>query len=97
VRRDVYLMTVAFWVSLPLFAVYVAVSWPPTDLGWPGAVLCLVVVVSSAYLTVKAFPSVPRGPGERDAVEWRVKTEALVYPIAFFFAVSLPALHYIYF
>ena len=47
----------AFWTSVPLFAVYLAVSWPgsPSEghLGWPGKALLYVVMASSAFLTAR--------------------------------------------
>ena len=87
-RRDVYLMMVAFWTSVPLFAVCLAVSWPLRDLAWPVVVLWVVVVVSSAYLTPQAFPLVLR-VGVRS--EARQTSESLVYPITLLLAFPLPA------
>jgi hypothetical protein len=54
-RRDVYLMMVAFWTSVPLLAVSLAAIWPQRDLPWPVAILWLVVMASSAFLTVQGF------------------------------------------
>ena len=87
-RRDVHLMTIAFWTSVPLFAVSLALSGPPRDLAWPVVVLWVVVVASSAYLTPQAFPPVPR-EGERG--EARQTSESLVYPITLLLASSLYA------
>ena len=53
VRRVVYVMQVAFWTSVPLFAVYVAVSPRDGLLGWPGKALLYVVMASSAFLTAR--------------------------------------------
>ncbi len=78
-RRDVHLAMVAFWTGAPLFAVYLAASWPQLDLGWPVLVLWIVVVASSAYLTVRySSPLVEEGHG---GLRHRRASEALVYPI----------------
>jgi hypothetical protein len=82
-RRDVHLMMVAFWTSVPLFAVYLAVSWPHYDLAWPGVVLWVVVVASAAYLTVRLRTLVPR---EGESSEARQTSESLVYPITLLLA-----------
>ena len=47
-------MMVAFWTSVPLFAVSLAVIWPQRVLPLPVAILWLVVLASSAFLTVRA-------------------------------------------
>ena len=54
-RRVVNVMQVAFWTSVPLFAVYLAVSWAlgEVPLGWPGVPLWCVVVISSGFLTAR--------------------------------------------
>ena len=89
-RRDVYLMMVAFWTSVPLFAVSLAVSWTQHDLVWPGEVLGWAVVTSSAYLTVRLSPSFPgEGEGSESPAEARQTLETLVYPIVFVFSCSL--------
>ena len=90
-RRDVYLMMVAFWTSVPLLAVSLAVSWSQRDLGWPGEVLWVVVLASSAYLTVQLCPLFPReGEGGSEShAEARQTLETLVYPIVFVFSGSL--------
>ncbi len=79
-------MMVAFWTSVPLFAVILAVSWLRRDLGWPAEVLWGVVVASSAYLTFQAFAPVP-GEGGRGEARWT--TESLVYPIILTLALLL--------
>ena len=85
-RRDVYLMMVAFWTSVPLLAVSLAAIWPQRDLPWPVTILWLVVMASSAFLTLQGFSwSVsPEQEGERG--ETRRKVEWLVYPITLFLA-----------
>jgi hypothetical protein len=89
-RRDVYLMMVAFWTSVPLFAVSLAVSWSQRALGWPGEVVWVVVLASSAYLTVRLYPLFPRGgEGSESPAEARQRLETLVYPIVFIFSASL--------
>jgi len=88
IRRDVHLAMVAFWTSVPLFAVYLAVSWPAYGLGGQGGVLWGVVVLSSAYLAPRAFPPMPR-EGERG--EARQTSESLVYPITLLLVFSLTA------
>jgi NADH:ubiquinone oxidoreductase subunit 5 (subunit L)/multisubunit Na+/H+ antiporter MnhA subunit len=89
-RRDVYLMMVAFWTSVPLLAVSLAVSWSQRELGWPGAVLWVVVLASSAYLTVRLCPLFPReGEGSESHAEARQTLETLVYPIVFVFSGTL--------
>jgi hypothetical protein len=90
-RRDVHLAMVAFWTSVPMFAVYLAFFWPSVyrPLGWLGALLWAVVVSSSAYLTVLwSFPLVK---GERGGLRHRPTSESLVYPVAFFLACSVIA------
>jgi len=88
-RRDVYLIMVAFWTSTPLFAVFLALSsWPPRNLGWPGVVLWSVVVTSSMFMTVReAFLPPVSEKGEH--VEARRTSEWLVYPIIFVLASGL--------
>jgi hypothetical protein len=89
-RRDVYLMMVAFWTSVPLFAVSLAVSWSQRELGWPGEVLWVVVMVSSAYLTARLCPLFPReGEGSESPAKARQTLETLVYPIVLVFSCSL--------
>ena len=92
-RRVVYVMQVAFWTSVPLFAVYLAVSPRDGRLGWPGETLLYVVVVSSAFLTARlALPATSReeggelggaGSAARRVSEW------LVYAIVLYLAVYL--------
>ena len=62
-RRVVYVMQMAFWTSVPAFAVYLAVTSGDGRLGWPGEALWCVVVGSSAFLTAWAFPPVPDQTG----------------------------------
>ena len=91
-RRDVYLMMVAFWTSVPLFAVSLAVSWSQHDLVWPGEVLWVAVLASSAFLTGRLCPPFPRpreGEGSESPAEARQTLETLVYPIVFVFSCSL--------
>ncbi len=90
-RRDVYLMMVAFWTSVPLLAVSLAVSWSQRELGWPGEVLWMVVLASSAGLTVRLCPLYPREGegGSESPAEARQTFEKLVYPIVFVFSGSL--------
>ena len=93
VRRVVYVMQVAFWTSVPLFAVYVAVSPRDGLLGWPGKALLYVVMASSAFLTARlslAAASREEGGGlpEPSSVAPRV-SEWLVYAIVLYFAVYL--------
>jgi hypothetical protein len=90
-------MQVAFWTSVPLFAVYLAVSWALSEgpLGWPGEVLLYVVMASSAFLTARLYlpaPSREKGGGlseprstgfPRSASEW------LVYAVILYLAVYL--------
>jgi hypothetical protein len=80
-------MQVIFWTSVPLFAVYLAVSWAlgaHTLASWPGITLWLVVVASSAYLTPQAFP-----PVSDEGVHSEARaSEALVYPITLLLAAS---------
>ena len=87
-RRDIYLMMVAFWTSVPLFAVSLAVSWTQREPAWPVVILWAVVLVSSACLTPLAFTPVPR-EGVRS--EARQTSESLVYPITLLLAFPLPA------
>ena len=85
-RRDVYLMMVAFWTSVPLLAVSLAVIWPQRDLPWPGAIMWLVVMVSSAFLTVQGFSRSEPPEQEGGRGETRRNLEWLVYPITLFLA-----------
>jgi len=89
--RAFHSMLVAFWISVPLFAVVLAVSWPRRDLGWPAGVLWVVVVASSAYLTFRAFAPVA-SLGEDGRGEARWTSESLVYPITLALAVLPVAL-----
>jgi hypothetical protein len=79
-------MMVAFWTSVPLLAVSLAAIWPQRDLPWPVAIMWLVVMVSSAFLTVQGFSrsEPPEQEGERG--ETRRNLEWLVYPITLFLA-----------
>jgi hypothetical protein len=98
-RRVVNVMQVAFWTSVPLFAVYLAVSWPgsPSEghLGWPGKALLYVVVTSSGFLTARLSlpaPSRKEGwalPEPSSARSPRRASEWLVYPIVLYLAVYL--------
>ena len=81
-RAD-YLMTIAFWTSVPLYAVALAVFWP--HLGWPGVFLWAVVVTSSAFLTLRAFGPVP---GEEERSEGRWTSESVAYPVTLLLATS---------
>jgi hypothetical protein len=76
--RAFHSVMIVFWISVPLFAVVLAVSWPWRDLRWPAEVLWLGVVVSSAFLTFRAFAPVQ---GEDRHGEARWTSESLVYPI----------------
>jgi hypothetical protein len=91
-RRDVHLAMVAFWTSVPMFAVCLAFFWSGVywPLGWLGALLWAVVVSSSAYLTGLLW-SFPLVKGERGGLRHRATSEALVYPVAFFLACSVIA------
>lgn len=80
VRLVVYVMQVSFWTSVPLFAMYLLVSWALSAdpfASWPGIALWLVVLASSAYLAPQAFPPVS---DEGMHSEPRA-SETLVYPI----------------
>jgi hypothetical protein len=81
-------MHVAFWASVPLFAVYLAGCWllGAGDLGWPGRVLWSVVVISSGFLTARLGLEEP-GP----AGSFGRTSEQLVYPVVFYLAVFLYA------
>jgi hypothetical protein len=83
-RRDVHLAMVAFWTSVPMFAVCLAFFWSGVywPLGWLGALLWAVVVSSSAYLTVLLW-SFPLVKGERGGLRHRATSEALVYLVVF--------------
>ena len=92
-RRVVYVMQVAFWTSVPLFAVYLAVSLRDGRLGLPGMAQWGIVVVSSAFLTARlALPAASREEGgelpKPGSVAPRV-SEWLVYAIVLYFAVYL--------
>ncbi len=94
-RRVVNVMQMAFWTSVPLFAVYLAVI--PTDgrLGSPGVVLWCVVLISSAFLTAwLALPAAPREEGVEFAGSGsaaRRVSEWLMYAIVLYVAVYLVA------
>jgi hypothetical protein len=93
-RRDVYLMMVAFWTSVLLFTVSLAMSWSRRDLVWPGEVLLGVVLASSAYLTVRVclLLQIPReGEGSESPASFatRQALEPLVYPIVLVICCSL--------
>jgi hypothetical protein len=77
-------MMVAFWTSVPMFAVYLAFFWPGVSqpLGWLGALLWAVVVTSSAYLSVLVW-FFPQVEGERSGLRYRPTSEALVYLVMF--------------
>jgi hypothetical protein len=60
IRRVVNVMQVAFWTSVPLLAVFVAVTWLLDDLVWPAKALWVVVVVSSAFLTAREYSLMPK-------------------------------------
>ena len=94
-RRVVNVMQVAFWTSVPLFAVYLAVSPRDGRLGWPGIALLYVVLVSSAFLTaLLALPAAPQEEGVEFAGSGsaaRRVSEWLVYAIVLYVAVYLVA------
>jgi hypothetical protein len=92
-RGVVYVMQVAFWTSVPLLAVYLAVSPRDGRLGWPGEALLYAVLVSSAFLTARlALPAASREQGgelpEPSSAAQRV-SEWLVYAIVLYLAVYL--------
>jgi hypothetical protein len=82
-QRVVHLAMMAFWTSVPLSAVALAISWP--HLGWPGVFLWCVVVASSAFLTVWSFPPVV---GEDAHSEARWTWESVLYPVILFYAIN---------
>jgi hypothetical protein len=91
-RRIVNVMQVAFWTSVPLFAVYLAVTSGDGRLWWPGEVLWWVVLASAAFLTAWAFPPVPgENEGPPSAGPIRRGSEAPAYPVVLFLAVYLVA------
>jgi hypothetical protein len=87
-RRVANVMQVIFWTSVPLFAVYLAVSSvlsvdSPAWLGWA---LWMVVLASSAYLASQAFP-----PVSDEGVHSEARASgSLVYPITLFLASLAP-------
>ena len=86
----VYCTLVAFWASVPLFAVYLAASWAlgADPFAWPGMVLWVVVLATSAYLTVATQASA--AAREEGAVgEARQTPDTLVYPLTLILASSL--------
>ncbi len=64
-----------------MLAVFLAVPWPKRFPEWPVVYLWLLVVASSAFLTLHAFPVEPGGQAE-DRGGGR-GSDALVYPVAF--------------
>ena len=94
-RRVSNAMQVAFWTSVPLFAVYLAVTPRDGRVGWPGVVLWCVVVASSAFLTAcLALPAPSREKGGELAGSGSVAprvSEWLVYAIVLYLAVYLVA------
>jgi hypothetical protein len=100
-RRVVNVMQVAFWTSVPLFAVYLAVYWP--HLGWPGEALLYVVVASSGFLTARLSlpaPSREEGgelPEPSSARSPRLASESLVYPLTLVLASYLFASQLLFF
>jgi len=89
-QRVTNVMQVAFWTSVPLFAVYLAVTPRDGRLGWPGEVLWWVVVGSSAFLTAREFLPVPGEIGATFGTgPIRRRSEALAYPVVLFLAVYL--------
>ena len=89
-------MRAAFWVSAPLFAVYLAASWaglPGEGLPrWPGDLLLYAVVASSAFLTLRmGLPAAPASPRRRALSEWAV------YPVALLLAAYLLGAHVAYY
>ena len=94
-RRVVNAMQVAFWTSVPLLAVYLAVTPRDGRIGWPGDALWWVVVVSAALLT--AWPALPATSQEKgrelvgSGAAGRLASERLVYAIVLYLAVYLIA------
>ena len=94
-RGVVYVMQVAFWTSVPLLAVYLAVSPRDGRLGWPGEALLYVVVASSGFLTARlSLPAPSREEGGKlpepsSARSPRLASESLVYPLTLVLAVYL--------
>lgn len=91
-RSAVHFALVAFWTSVPLFAVGLAVSWPRRDLGWPAEVLWVIVVASSAFLTFRA-PASAENTDTRGELRW--DSESLVYPFVLVLAL-LPVVLQLY-
>jgi hypothetical protein len=80
----------AFWTSVPLFAVYLAVTPRDGRIGWPGEVLWWIILFSSAFLTAWSFPPVPGEiGGTPSSGSDRRGSEALAYPVVLFLAVHL--------
>ena len=91
-HRVVNAVQIAFWTSVPLLAVYLAVTPRDGRLGLLGVVLWCVVMVSSAFLTARAFPPVPSEiEGTLGAGPIRRGSEAPAYPVVLFLAVYLVA------
>jgi hypothetical protein len=94
-RRVVNVMQVAFWTSVPAFAVYLAVTSRDGRLGWPGVALGFVVMASSAFLTARAsllMPPREEGgelPETGGVRSHRCASEWLAYPVVLFFAAYL--------
>ncbi|MDP9476345.1 MAG: hypothetical protein M3R38_11815 [Actinomycetota bacterium] len=87
-QRAVHLAMVVFWTSAPLLGVCAAVPWPQRFPEWPVVCLWFVVVASSAFLTLHAFPIAPGGQVEYRGHGGRT-SEALVYPVVFFLSLGL--------
>ena len=86
-RRDItQTVMVVFWTSVPLFTVSLAVIWPQRDLPWPVTILWLVVMASSAFLTVQGYSRGEPPEHEDERGETRRNLEWLVYPITLFLA-----------
>ena len=92
-QRVANVMQMAFWTSVPLFAVYLALSPRDGRLGWPGEALLYVVLVSSAFLTARlALPAPSREEGGELAGSGsaaRRTSDWLVYAIILYLAVYL--------
>jgi hypothetical protein len=89
-------MQVVFWTSVPLFAVYLAVSPSEGRLGWPGQFLWVAVMASSAFLTAQPYllaPSREEGGGLTEprsaTVVPRGSSEWWVYAVVLYLAVYL--------
>jgi hypothetical protein len=93
----------AFWTSVPLFAVYLAVTPRDGRIGWPGEVLWWIILFSSAFLMVRVSPlMVSREEGEEFQETGGVRplrrtSEWLAYPVVLCLAVFLFASQGLYY